>query len=128
MLTNRTYMITATALITLLAWAPTASADTLKDQLMKGSIISYSLFKHDGDVKPGRAMALVAAPAEEGGTAERVFSFAANEDGITTVAAVTARALFRDTALLPCTAITAVAASTAANVDVQGIQLRDTDA
>jgi ribosome-associated toxin RatA of RatAB toxin-antitoxin module len=64
MLTNRTYMITAAALVTLLAWVSPASADSLKDQLMKGSIVSYSLFKHDGDVKPGRAMALVAAPAE----------------------------------------------------------------
>ncbi len=64
MLSNRTYLITAATLITMLAWSPTASADSLKDQLMKGSIISYSLFKHDGDVKPGRALALVAAPAE----------------------------------------------------------------
>jgi len=63
MLTNRSTLFSAT-LFVLLVWAPSASADTVKDQLMKGAIISYSLFKHDGDVKPGRAMALVAAPAE----------------------------------------------------------------
>ena len=68
MKTRRTLATTATltTLSTLglaLLWTSSASAD-LQSDLMNGSIVAYSLVKHDGDVKPGRAMALVAAPAE----------------------------------------------------------------
>jgi hypothetical protein len=63
MMKNKTPSLLAlTALGLTLTWSAPASAD-LQGDLMKGKIIAYSLDKHSGDVKPGRALALVAAPA-----------------------------------------------------------------